>query len=333
MTEFLTQLPIWVNFIFFGIGVLILVKGSDFFIDSSVYFARKFHISEVVIGLTLVSLGTSLPELAANINSALKGRSAIAIGNVTGSNITNIALIIGISALIMGRIKVPKKLFQLDMIIMMITSALLLVFAYFFDKPYAINRIEALIMLVFLIAYMFFLFKFHKKEIPASTVEDKELWIKSMTIAILVFLAGFICIFSGSEVMIRNIIIIADKMEISDGVIGATIVALATSLPELAVTLIGIVKKNAGLSLGNIVGSNILNILGVLGITGLIAPIAIVNHDMTPDIKMLTITLPLTLLVAFLLFVMMSIKMQLGRIKGIIFLLFYIGFIFINFVH
>jgi len=323
------------NFLFFVLGVAVLVKGSDFFIDSAIFFARKFHVSEMIIGLTLVSIGTSLPELAANINAAVKGRSAIAIGNVTGSNITNIALIIGISILIVGKVKIPKKLVNRDMYFMLGVTTLLLVFAYFFDsKNYCINRIESGIMFFILIFYFIYLFKFHKEDVDHEIHEHEELKVKSMWSAVLFLLLGIFFIYAGSEVMIQNIIAVSDKLKISDGVIGATIVALATSLPELSVTIIGIIKKKSDISLGNIVGSNIFNILGVLGITGLINKIYIVeqiNNNTVPDLKMLYWTLPLTLVIAVLFYIFMLIKMQLGRIKALLFLLFYIGFIFFNF--
>lgn len=332
--DFINDLPIVINFLLFALGVLLLVKGSDLFIDSAVYFAKKFHVSEMIIGLTLVSFGTSLPELATNINSAIKGRSAIAMGNVTGSNITNIALVIGLSALIIGKIKVPRKLFIRDMLFMIGTTVLLLVFSYFFDNGgYVINRVESTIMLILLIFYIFYLFNFNKEDVGHEAHEHEKQKIKSMGFAVLLFIGGITLIFLGSEVMVRNIIAIAGKLNISDGVIGATIVALATSLPELSVTIIGILKKNADLSLGNIVGSNIFNILAILGVTGMINEINIFNVlTGTPDQKMLSFTLPFTLFIAIALFIFMAIKMQLGRIKGAIFLLFYAGFIVLNFV-
>ena len=318
------NIHIILNFTLFIIGVAILIKGSDFFVDSAVYFSRKFHISEIIIGLTLVSIGTSLPELAANINSALKSRSAIAIGNVTGSNITNIALVIGISALIIGKINVPKKLLKRDMFFLLGVTMLLLIFSYFFDgNNFRINRIEALIMFILLLLYIFYLFKFNKEDISHEVCEHEELKIKSLKFAILILFGGILCIFFGSEIMISNAIVIADKLNISDGVIGATIVALSTSIPELSVTIIAIFKKKSDLSLGNVVGSNIFNILGVLGITGLITNINITTvSNGGPDIKMLYWTLPITLIIAVLLFIFMLIKMQLTRVKGIILLLF-----------
>ena len=322
------------NFILLAVGLVILIKGSDFFIDSAIYFAHKFHVSEIIIGLTLVSIGTSLPELAVNISAAIKGRSAIAIGNVTGSNITNIALVIGISAIIIGKIKIPKKLFFRDMYFLLGVTTLLLIFSYFFDgNNYRINHVEAVIMFLLIIFYIIYLLKFNKEDVNHELREHEEIKIKSMFIAISLFLGGILCIYLGSEIMIRNAIIIAEKLHISDGVIGATIIALGTSLPELSVTIIGIIKNKSDISLGNIIGSNIFNILGVLGITGIIRNIDITNiSNGSPDTKMLFWTLPLTLFIAILLFIFMSIKMQLSRIKGIIFLLFYIGFIIFNFV-
>ena len=329
------KLPLFLNFLIFIIGAAVLIKGSDLFVDSAVYFAKKFHISEIVIGLTLVSIGTSLPELAATFNSAIKGRSAIAIGNVTGSNVTNIALIIGISSLLIGNIKVPKKLLSRDTIFMIAVTVLLLVFSYFFDENiYQINRIESLIMFILLIAYLFYLFKFSREDISNELTEHEELKINNLTTATVIFLIGLIGLIVGSELMIRNVIVIAEKLNLNDGVLGATIVALTTSIPELSVTIVGIVKNRSDISLGNIIGSNIFNILGVLGITGMFINLEIINvADGSADTKMLFWNVPVTLLISVLLFIFMMYKKSLGRIRGIIFLLFYIGFIYLNFIN
>ena len=330
INNFYQSAPLFVNILLFIGGLAFLIKGSDFFVDSAVFFARKFKVSEVVIGLTLVSIGTSLPELATNISSALKGRTAIAIGNITGSNITNIALILGIAALFMGKIKFNKKLFYRDSFFMLFASGLLLVFAYFFDKSvYQINRVESIIMVCLIIVYIIYLVKFNKESIAEEHHNDG--WIKSIFVGIIIFILGFIGIYIGSEVMVGNIIVIAGRLNIADGVIGATVVALGTSFPELAVTIVSIVKKKHDLSLGNIIGSNIFNILCILGITGLIKDISIISPDGAIDTMMLFFTLPMTLFIAILLVIMMRIKWQLGRIKGGIFILTYIFFIILNY--
>jgi cation:H+ antiporter len=334
---FFINLPILINFLVFGIGVAVLVKGSDLFVDSAIFFAKKMNVSEVIIGLTLVSIGTSLPELATNINAAVKGSGAIAIGNVTGSNITNITLVCGLSALIMGNIRFPRRLFYRDMTIMTGATILFLVFAYFFgnDGP-AITRVEAIIMLVLLIAYLVYLFRFNGEKV-SHEIEEESDKVKSMTtiMAVMLFMLGIISIYAGSELLVRNVIVIATKLSISEGVIGATIVAFGTSVPELAVTIVGIVKKKSDISLGNIVGSNIFNILGILGVTGLFGSIRIITNSTAenpqPDLQMLYWTLPVTLVIALLLLLFMRIKWKLGRVKGLIFLVLYVLFILFNF--
>lgn len=331
--NFFNGLPTIINFLFFLGGLYALVKGSDLFVESAVYFAKKFHVSEAIIGLTLVSIGTSLPELATNINSALKGRTAIAVGNVVGSNITNIALVAAVAAIIIRKIKFDKKLLTRDVPIMLGASALLLVFCYFFDSgTFAINRVEALIMFACLCAYLFYLIKTHRVEEEAAV--DEHHHIKSMGLAILLFFVGFGGIFLGSELMVRNVIVIARRMSISDGVIGATIVALGTSLPELSVTIMGIIKKKSDLSLGNIIGSNIFNILGILGITGLIHRLDIIDRlSNAPDYMMLKVTLPLAMVIAVMLAIFMRMKWNLNRWNGIVFFLFYILFLTLNFTN
>ncbi|MCG8569028.1 MAG: calcium/sodium antiporter [Spirochaetes bacterium] len=329
INQFFNNLPTILNFAFFIGGLYALIKGSDLFVESAVFFAKKFRVSEVIIGLTLVSIGTSLPELATNINSALKGRTAIAIGNVTGSNITNIALVAGVAIIMLGTIRFDKKLLTRDMLFMIGTTVLLVIFSYFFDgKNYAINRIEAGIMLAFLVLYLYYLFKFEHVE-----EEAEEHHIKSMTIAILFFLIGFVGIFIGSELMVQNVIVIAKRLSIPDGVIGATIVALGTSLPELSVTITSILKKRSDLSLGNIVGSNIFNILGILGITGIIRNINIFDKlTNTPDTMTLFFTIPLALFIALLFLIFMRTRWELNRIEGIVLLLCYFCFIALSFI-
>ncbi len=330
LNELYNTVPTILNIIFFIIGLIILIKGSDFFIDSAVFFARKAKVSETIIGLTLVSMGTSLPELATNINATIKGRTAIAIGNITGSNITNIGLIIGICALILGSLPINKKILYRDTPIMIFFTMLLLIFSYFFDKNvFAINRIEAIIFVVLMILYIWYLFRFNKENLEHTEETGK---IKSIFWGILFFILGLAGVIFGSDVMIDNILIVAKRLNIKDGVIGATVVAIGTSLPELAVSFIAAIKKKTDLSIGNIVGSNIFNILFIIGISGIIRDITIVNADGTIDKLMLFFTLPLTMAIAVLFFLFSLIGQKIGRIKGLIILLIFIGFIVFNYM-
>ena len=329
LNELFQNVPLIVNILFFIIGLVMLIKGSDFFVDSAVFFARKFHVSELVIGLTLVSIGTSLPELATNISSIVRGRATIAMGNITGSNITNIALILGVSALMMGSISFDKKVFYRDGLVMLGATVMLVLFAFFFDgQVYRINKIESFIMLASIIVYLVCLVKFDNSALETDDGGDSK--IKSVGIAVLLFIVGFVGIYFGSEVMVGNVIIIAEAIHIPEGIISATVVALGTSLPELAVTIIGIVKKKSDLSLGNIIGSNIFNILGILGITGLIGDLSLMAGD-KPDMMMMYFILPMMLLVALLLMVCMRVRWRLTRISGILLLLVYIGYVVLNY--
>lgn len=335
LENFFNNLPLILNILFFLIGLVVLIKSSDIFIDSAVFFAEKFHVSEVIIGLTLVSIGTSLPELATNISAALQKSSEIAIGDITGSNITNIALVAGIGALIMGHITFPKKLLSRDIPLLLGATGILLLFSYFFAAKgeFAIVRLEAIIMLVILILYIIYLFTFNKESVQHEIEEEKEKShkIKSVWLALLFFIVGIVGIYLGSEVMVRNAIIIATDIHISKAIIGATIIALGTSLPELAVTIAGIVKKKSDISLGNVIGSNIFNILGVLGVTGIISKIVIYNPSTNPDKMIIYWALPLTAVTAIILALFMVTRKKLSRIEGAIFLLIYVGFIVINF--
>ena len=331
--EFLNQLfqdvPLVVNILFFIIGLVLLIKGSDFFIDSAVFFARKFHVSELIIGLTLVSIGTSLPELATNISSILKGSATIAMGNITGSNITNIALILGVSALLTNNITFSKKFFWRDGMVMLGATAMLVMFAFLFDgEEYRINKIESGIMVLAIIAYLFCLVKYDNSALEAEDGGDSK--IKSVGIGIMLFIVGFVGIWFGSEVMVGNVIVIAERIKIPEGVISATVVALGTSLPELAVTIMGIVKKKSDLSLGNIIGSNIFNILGILGITGLVGNFSLMVNG-SPDMMMMSFILPMMSIITLLLIVCMCVRWRLTRITGILMLTLYVLFVVFNY--
>lgn len=251
-----------------------LLKGADWFVEGASKIADKSGIPQLVIGLTIVAMGTSAPEAAVSISAALKGNAGITIGNVVGSNIMNICLILGITAVITA-IGVQKSTIQYEIPFLILISAVLPVLGYFGGT---VNRIDGIILWVLFIAYLLYLLRMAKKgqavleEIPESEADEKI-----GKLALLVVLGGGFIIF-GSDVTVDAATNIAKVFGMSDRLIGLTIVAFGTSLPELITSVTAGIKGKADIAIGNIVGSNIFNILFVVGTTALITPVTFASN-------------------------------------------------------
>ncbi len=262
------------------IGFVLLVKGADFLVDGSSRIAKKFHIPEIVIGLTIVSIGTSLPELLVSITSATKGYSDMSLGNVIGSNICNLLLILGVSASI-RRLKLKKETRYIEV---PLCIAYTLIFIVICNSGNMITRPEAVILLVLFnlfIAYTVAMGikgeKFDKEpELENADKEhDKKIKLRkeSMLYSVLKIVLGMIGLKYGGDFIVDNAVIIAEYFHISEKVISLTIIAIGTSLPELVTSAVAAVKGNSDISVGNIIGSNIFNMTFIIGIASLIKPI------------------------------------------------------------
>ena len=252
-------------------GLSLLIAGSNYLLKSAVDLSIKLNLSKVVIGLTVVSFATSAPELLISISSALKGSSDIAISNVLGSNIANLGLVLG-TALCFTTIKIPKSNIKYDWTFMMFVSILF----YFFLKDFVINRVEGLILFLILIVFLFFIVKIRKDEKMEDVVENET--VSNFKILLLLILSSLLLYF-GSELFVKSSIYFANYFGVSERVIGLTLVAIGTSLPELVTTLVAIYKSELDISIGNIIGSNIFNILAVIGITSLITDLNIISES------------------------------------------------------
>ena len=252
-------------------GLSLLIAGSNYLLKSAVDLSIKLNLSKVVIGLTVVSFATSAPELLISISSALKGSSDIAISNVLGSNIANLGLVLG-TALCFTSIKIPKSNIKYDWTFMMFVSMLF----YFFLKDFVINRVEGLILFLILIVFLFFIVKIRKDEKMEDVVENET--VSNFKILLLLILSSLLLYF-GSELFVKSSIYFANYFGVSERVIGLTLVAIGTSLPELVTTLVAIYKSELDISIGNIIGSNIFNILAVIGITSLITDLNILSES------------------------------------------------------
>ena len=303
-----------------ALGFVCLVKGADWFVDGAVGIATKFGIPQIVIGLTIVAMGTSAPEAAVSITAALQGSADITIGNVVGSNILNILIILGLSALIYP-LKVEKTTIWVDIPVMM--GATILLFALGYDGT--VSRLDAGILLVIFAAYLGFLFYLTKKNkseeklLTSSDIEkeNSEETEKKLSLpkALILTAIGLGLIILGSNFAVDAASAIARMVGLSERFIGLTIVALGTSLPELFTSVSASIKKNSDIAIGNIVGSNIFNILFIVGLSGLIIPVPF-------EVAFRFDTL-VALGAAAMLFVFALPKKQLPKFTGLIMLLSY----------
>ena len=248
------------------VGFVLLVKGADWFVEGAAGMAKKFKIPQLIIGLTIVAMGTSMPEAAVSITAAVNDNAGICIGNIVGSNILNILIILGITAII-ANVAIQKSTFCYEIPYMMVITVILMIFGI---TGASINFIEGIILLVLFIIFLAYLFVLARKGQP---VNDEEIGDLSIWKCILFIFIGGIMIVKGSDFAVSSATAIAGFIGISERFIGLTIVAFGTSLPELVTSVVAAKKGNAGIAIGNIVGSNIFNILFIIGVTSLICTV------------------------------------------------------------
>lgn len=294
------------------VGFVMLVKGADWFVDGAAGIAERFGIPQLVIGLTIVAMGTSAPEAAVSISAASKGTADITIGNVVGSNILNILVILGVTSVIVA-VAVQKSTVRYEIPFMIGITVLLLLFGITGNE---VNRIEGAILWVFFILYIVYLYRMTKNQEPEQEEKKKE---KASVWQLLVLvLVGLALVVSGSNVTVDAATKLAKIVGLSDKFIGLTIIALGTSLPELVTSVSAARKGKADIAIGNIVGSNIVNILFVVGTTALILPV--------PFAGSFVIDMSIATAAAVLLFVCVFRRQKLERAGGIIMLLGYAAY-------
>ena len=267
------------NFLLIIGGLILLILGGNWLLKSAVALSLKLAIPKIIIGMTVVSFATSAPELIVSINAALNGSSDLALGNVIGSNIANLALVLGIT-LLLGSMHITKSFYKVDWPIMMIASALLYLFLYT-DK--VIDQFEGIILFSLLIIFLIYLLKYQKTAVIDELPEDDVPLPLYKTV--LFFVLGGLGLYGGSELLIKGATALALEYEVTERVIAVTIVSIGTSIPELTASIIAIIKKEKAISLGNLIGSNIFNVFAVLGITSIITPISVTDERLlTNDI-------------------------------------------------
>lgn len=312
------------EYILLLIGFAVLVKGADVLIDGASALAKRLGVSDLMIGLSVVAFGTSLPELLVNIFAAIQNNSAISLGNVIGSNIFNILAILGLLAFI-SRLKVHYSTTWKEIPFALLATILLFAFVndVYFDKSSvnALGRSDGLAFLAFFVIFVYYLYEVAKGERNGNAVYEYGQRAYSLKKIVLFLVIGIFGLFIGGRLVVDNAITIATNIGISEFFISATIIAIATALPELITSIIAAMKKNVDMAVGNIVGSNIFNIFLVLGITAIINP---VSFDDSLNIDMLFLILATAILFVFI----FTFKpYRIDKPEGIMFLLLYLAYL------
>jgi len=302
------------HIILFLVGVLILCLGAEWLVRGSARMAKLLGISPLIIGLTVIGFGTSAPELVVSMSAAIKKVDDIALGNIIGSNIANIGLVLGLSALI-SPLKVKPDILKRELPIMILVSAVM----YLMSLDLQISFIEGAILFAGIILFNGLSYYFAKRESGANKVRSPES-IGTRKRQILLITVGLVGIIGGAQLMVRSAIFIAKEFGISELVIGLTLVALGTSLPELAVSSVAAYRKEPEISIGDVIGSNIFNILMVIGVVAMISPLKVSS-------EILRFEFPVLLIFGIALVPLMRTGWVISRIEGAILIAGYLSFV------
>ncbi len=310
-------------YILFFVGIFLLIKGADYLVEGASSLATRMHVPTIIIGITIVAIGTTMPELIVNILAAIEGNAEIGFGNIIGSNIANILLVLGITALITP-IKVERNAIWKEIPITLIAVAVLFVVSnsVIIDQSHTnlITRTSGIIMLIFFVIFIYYsieIFKQTRKKLQKASVNIKE---RNPVLTAGMILGGLVGLFIGGRWVVDGAVTIAQQLGLSQFLISATIIAIGTSLPELVTGITAARKNETGVIVGNVAGANIFNIFWILGITALITPIA-VPAFINVDIIFMGIV---TLILLFLIFVGKSREIE--RWQGGVLLALYLAY-------
>lgn len=305
------------NVLFIFVGIVLVLWGADRLTDGAVAVAEKMKMPQIVIGLTIVAMGTSMPEFCVSLVSALKGTTDLAVGNIVGSNIFNTLLIVGVSAWV-APMTILKSTVRKDISFALFASVILLIMCL--DDN--ISRLDAGILFVLFLVFMYVTLKGAKMKDDDTTaktdsIEDNK---KPMAtwLSIVWIIVGLACLIGGSNLFVEGATKVAEHIGVSEAVIGLTIVAGGTSLPELATSVVSARKGNSGIAIGNVLGSNVFNILAILGVTGVITPMHLQGITML-DLSMMVFSTLLVWLFSFT-------KYKIARWEGIVLTIVFIGY-------
>ncbi len=313
-----------IEYILFVVGIILLIKGAGYLVDGSSSLAKKLGVSSLVIGLTVVAFGTSMPELVVNVIAALSGNGDIAFGNIIGSNISNILLMLGIIAMIAG-IKGHSSTTWKEIPYSLLGVLILLIFASgLFANNLGLNyisRIGGCILLILFASFLYYAFKMMRANKKTGELKDADIQkMPSLKIALYI-IGGLVALYLGGKWTVEGAVAFAQLLGMSEYFISLTVVAVGTSLPELITSIIATIRKEGDLAIGNIVGSNIFNIFWILGLGSVITPIAI------PASAIFDLIILVIATVALFLFLFVGKKHELERWQGVVFVLMYVAYI------
>lgn len=305
------------NVLFILVGIVLVLWGADRLTDGAVAVAEKMKMPQIVIGLTIVAMGTSMPEFCVSLVSALKGTTDLAVGNIVGSNIFNTLLIVGVSAWV-APMTILKSTIRKDIPFALFSSVILLVMCL--DGN--ISRLDAGILFVLFLVFMYVTLKGAKTKDDDTTAKTESIEDNKKPMAawlsIVWIIVGLACLIGGSNLFVEGATKVAEHIGVSEAVIGLTIVAGGTSLPELATSVVSARKGNSGIAIGNVLGSNVFNILAILGVTGVITPMHLQGITML-DLSMMVVSTLLVWLFSFT-------KYKIARWEGIVLTIMFIGY-------
>ncbi len=305
------------NVLFILVGIVLVLWGADRLTDGAVAVAEKMKMPQIVIGLTIVAMGTSMPEFCVSLVSALKGTTDLAVGNIVGSNIFNTLLIVGVSAWV-APMTILKSTVRKDIPFALFASLVLLIMCL--DGN--ISRLDAGILFVLFLVFMYVTLKGAKTKDDDTTAKTESIEDKKKPMAawlsIVWIIVGLACLIGGSNLFVEGATKVAEHIGVSEAVIGLTIVAGGTSLPELATSVVSARKGNSGIAIGNVLGSNVFNILAILGVTGVITPMHLQGITML-DLSMMVFSTLLVWLFSFT-------KYKIARWEGVVLTIVFIGY-------
>ena len=326
MEKLMNDAPFVLVLVFLVIGFTLLIKGADLFVEGSSSVAKRLHVPSIIIGLTIVAMGTSLPETAVSVSASLIGNNELAVSNVVGSNIFNLMVVIGVCAML-ATVNVAKETITRDIPLSLICAGLLMLLGVIGlgDKSGMIlGRFDGVILIAFLAGYLFYMVKIALKasrEGKNAEIEggsDEDIKLVSVPVSILFIVGGAIAIAFGGDVTVDAASRIASDLGMSQTLIGLTIVSIGTSLPELVTSIVAARKNEVDMALGNAIGSNIFNILMVLGVASAISPISIIKENIIDMCVLIVFTVCV--------WIFAGTKKKIGKMEGFCMVVFYLAY-------
>ncbi len=326
MEKFIGEAPLILVMVLLVVGFVLLIKGADFFVEGSSSVAKRFNVPSIIIGLTIVAMGTSLPETSVSVTASISGNNTLAVSNVVGSNIFNLMVVIGVCA-IMTPVMVARETITTDIpfsAFCAVILAVLGIWGFMDDSSMILGHFDGIVFLILFAVYIVILIrrtlKARKegKEVEVEGGSDEDIHIISIPKSIIFIIGGGAAIAFGGDLTVQTASRIAIDFGMSQTLVGLTIVALGTSLPELVTSIVAARKNEVGMALGNAIGSNVFNILMVLGIASAISPIAFMTENIIDIVVLLVFSLIVWLFAAT--------KQQLSKLEGAIMIALYVGY-------